>query len=178
MTDERTDPPYDADERTMLLAYLDHHRATLLMKTAGLDAEQLGRTLPPSTMTLGGMLKHCALNEGTWFCDRFAGTPEAAPWDEVDWDADIDWDWHSAVDDSPEQLRELWRSTADRSDQVLADVRAADWVVGSVTTKELKKHALPPYITSRLQQASRFPPPRIFYKQIPEIQEESEHMYQ
>jgi DNA topoisomerase-1 len=45
----------------------------------------------------------------------------------------------------------------DQADQVLADVRAADWIVGSVTTKERKKHALPPYITSRLQQASRFP---------------------
>ncbi|HEY0873896.1 MAG TPA: type I DNA topoisomerase [Vicinamibacterales bacterium] len=45
----------------------------------------------------------------------------------------------------------------DEADKVLTDVRAADWVVGSVTTKERKKHALPPYITSRLQQASRFP---------------------
>jgi DNA topoisomerase-1 len=47
--------------------------------------------------------------------------------------------------------------TQEEADKVLADVRAADWVVGSVTTKERRKHALPPYITSRLQQASRFP---------------------
>ena len=47
--------------------------------------------------------------------------------------------------------------TKEEADQVLADLRAASWVVNSVTTKERKKHAVPPYITSKLQQASRFP---------------------
>src|SRR5215213_2170922 len=45
----------------------------------------------------------------------------------------------------------------DEADQVLADLEAADWVVSSVSTKERKKSAVPPYITSKLQQASRFP---------------------
>jgi DNA topoisomerase-1 len=45
----------------------------------------------------------------------------------------------------------------DEADTVLSDLRSADWVVSSVTTKERKKHAVPPYITSKLQQASRFP---------------------
>ena len=40
---------------------------------------------------------------------------------------------------------------------MLADLKAADWVVSSVSTKERKKSAVPPYITSKLQQASRFP---------------------
>ena len=31
------------------------------------------------------------------------------------------------------------------------------WTVNSVTTKERKKGAVPPFITSKLQQASRFP---------------------
>ena len=39
----------------------------------------------------------------------------------------------------------------------LAVLESADYVVDSVTTKERKKHAAPPYITSKLQQASRFP---------------------
>ena len=38
----------------------------------------------------------------------------------------------------------------------LAVLESADYVVDSVTTKERKKHAAPPYITSKLQQASRF----------------------
>jgi DNA topoisomerase-1 len=43
------------------------------------------------------------------------------------------------------------------SDAVVADLRRASWVVDSVTTKERKKSAVPPFITSKLQQASRFP---------------------
>src|SRR5919109_3954791 len=43
------------------------------------------------------------------------------------------------------------------SNAVLADLRGARWLVESVTTKERKKGAVPPFITSKLQQASRFP---------------------
>jgi DNA topoisomerase-1 len=45
----------------------------------------------------------------------------------------------------------------EEADRVLSDLKAAQWTVSSVTTKERKKSALPPYITSKLQQASRFP---------------------
>jgi len=40
---------------------------------------------------------------------------------------------------------------------VLAALEGATWTVSSVTTKERKKNPVPPYITSKLQQASRFP---------------------
>ncbi|MFL6279262.1 MAG: type I DNA topoisomerase [Vicinamibacterales bacterium] len=43
------------------------------------------------------------------------------------------------------------------ADAILADLKQADWVVASVTTKERKKNAVPPFITSKLQQAARFP---------------------
>jgi DNA topoisomerase-1 len=43
------------------------------------------------------------------------------------------------------------------ADAVLADLKKADWIVGAVTTKERKKGAVPPFITSKLQQAARFP---------------------
>jgi DNA topoisomerase-1 len=43
------------------------------------------------------------------------------------------------------------------ADAVLADLKDTDWVVGAVTTKERKKGAVPPFITSKLQQAARFP---------------------
>src|SRR5688572_32167249 len=45
----------------------------------------------------------------------------------------------------------------EEADRVLSDVREASWVVSSVTTKERRKHAVPPFITSKLQQAARFP---------------------
>jgi DNA topoisomerase-1 len=41
--------------------------------------------------------------------------------------------------------------------QVLADLAEASFTVASVTNKERRKHAIPPFITSKLQQASRFP---------------------
>ena len=43
------------------------------------------------------------------------------------------------------------------SNAVLDDLKEATWTVASVTTKERKKAAVPPFITSKLQQASRFP---------------------
>jgi DNA topoisomerase-1 len=47
--------------------------------------------------------------------------------------------------------------TEAESNAVLRDLKHARWVVDSVTTKERKKSAVPPFITSKLQQASRFP---------------------
>jgi len=43
------------------------------------------------------------------------------------------------------------------SNAVLKDLEHAAWVVSSVTTKERKRHAAPPFITSKLQQTARFP---------------------
>jgi DNA topoisomerase-1 len=43
------------------------------------------------------------------------------------------------------------------ADAALADLRRSTWTVASVTTRERKKNAVPPFITSKLQQASRFP---------------------
>jgi len=48
-------------------------------------------------------------------------------------------------------------TTESESNAVLADLKQARCVVDSVTTKERKKSAVPPFITSKLQQASRFP---------------------
>jgi DNA topoisomerase-1 len=45
----------------------------------------------------------------------------------------------------------------EEADAALADLRTASWTVSSVTTKERKKGAVPPFITSKLQQAARFP---------------------
>ncbi|MEP6815050.1 MAG: DinB family protein [Marmoricola sp.] len=123
MTFERTDPPYAGSESEQLFAFLDYHRATLLLKCEGLDLEQLNRTLAPSAMTLAGMLKHLALVEDSWFSHRFAGHDEAEPWASVDWRADGDWDWHSAVDDAPEDLRALLRANIVRSREAVAGAK-------------------------------------------------------
>ena len=124
MSTERVDPPPAADETATLLGYLDYHRATLRRKVAGLDAEQLQATLPPATMTLGGMVKHLALVEHWWTRCMFEGHEYGEPWASVDWDADVDWDWHSAAGaELPELLALLDREVA-ASDAVVR--RAGD----------------------------------------------------
>jgi uncharacterized damage-inducible protein DinB len=128
---ERVDPALAADERTTLTGFLDYHRDTLRMKVEGLSAEQLRATLPPSDMTLGGMLKHLAFVEHWWTACILLGQEYAEPWASVDWRDDADWDWHSAAEDSPEELRALFDATVAESDAIVA---AADLDQLSVRT--------------------------------------------
>src|SRR4051794_36646179 len=107
MSPDRADPPLSADETATVLGYLDYQRATLRRKVAGLDAAQLDTTLAPSTMTLGGMLKHLAFVEHWWTRCVFEGQEYGQPWASVDWDADWDWDWHSAAGADLEELLAL-----------------------------------------------------------------------
>lgn len=68
MTTERIAPPLIADEREMLRRFLDFHRATLAMKCDGLSDEDLRRqSMPPSTLSLLGLVRHMAEVERTWF---------------------------------------------------------------------------------------------------------------
>ena len=117
---ERVDPPQRGTEAELLHAFLDYQRATLGRKTSGLDAAQLARTLPPSTMTLAGMIKHLALVEDYWFSYVFAGNEDAPVFRDVDWDADPDWEWHSAIADEPAALRALHDGTVVHSRAVVA----------------------------------------------------------
>jgi len=120
----RPEPPANDDEPATLLGFLDFQRATLAWKTDGLDADGLRATLAPSTMTLGGLLKHLALVEDHWFSERLLGREPEPPWDAVDWDADRDWEWHTAEQDSPDALRALWRASVDRSRAAVAEALA------------------------------------------------------
>jgi uncharacterized damage-inducible protein DinB len=123
---ERVDPPLRADEADMLRAYLDYHRATLLRKVDGLDGAQLGRTLPPSTMTLGGLVKHLTLVEDWWFSVVLLDNPHVPPWDSVDWDADPDWEWRTGATDGPEVLLAAYRETVDRVRAIVDRVLTTD----------------------------------------------------
>ena len=99
----------------MLLFALDRSRLTFAWKCGGLDAAGLSKALPPSTMTLGGLLKHLALVEDFYTTRDVTGESIGPPWREVNFDADPDWEWHSAASDTPQELYELWRSAVERS---------------------------------------------------------------
>ena len=68
MSADRIPPPLTGDERATLRAFLDYHRATLAMKCDGLGDDDLRRlSMPPSTLTLLGLVRHMAEVERTWF---------------------------------------------------------------------------------------------------------------
>jgi uncharacterized damage-inducible protein DinB len=71
-------PPLNADERTTLESWLDFHRSTLAMKCEHLDdAQAATASVPPSAVTLTGLVQHMAEVERNWFRRVFAG--EQAP---------------------------------------------------------------------------------------------------
>jgi Protein of unknown function (DUF664) len=70
----RTEPDLVAPERTCLEQWLDYHRATLVMKCAGLTASQLKqRAVPPSRLSLLGLVRHMVEVERWWFRMHAAG---------------------------------------------------------------------------------------------------------
>ena len=114
----------NGDEVDTLLGFLDFQRATFAWKCTGLDAAGMNVTIAASTMTIGGLLKHMALVEDSWFSERLLGREPSPPWNTVDWDADRDWEWHTAVDDSPEELVALWEESVARSRACVAEALA------------------------------------------------------
>lgn len=117
-------PPIAGDETATLLGSLERQRAIFAWKCGDLDEAGLRATLGPSAMTLGGMLKHLARVEADVFANWLSGSDLGPPWDEVDWNADPDWDWQSASSDSSEQLYTLWRAAVDRSRLLVAEALA------------------------------------------------------
>jgi hypothetical protein len=109
-----TELPSAGSEIDTLLGALDRNRRTFAWKVFGLSDDEMRRTLGPSTVTLGGLAKHVALVEDYYF-SLGLGEVMPQPWRDVDFDADPDWDWHSAADDSADELEGLWRAAVDRS---------------------------------------------------------------
>jgi hypothetical protein len=120
----RPEPPAAGDETATLLGSLERQRATFAWKCGGLDSAGLNARLAPSTITLGGLLKHMALVEDFYFSVRLFGREFGVPWNTVDWDADPDWEWRTAGDDTPEQLMTLWQDAVARSRAAVAEALA------------------------------------------------------
>jgi len=119
-------PARDADERTMLEGFLDAYRALILRKAAGLDQAQLAVPLAPSTMTLGGLVKHLAVVEDDWFHGDVAGHDFPEPWASVPEADAADWEWRSSHHDSPAELLELFEAACNRSRVACAAVDSLD----------------------------------------------------
>jgi len=113
MNDERTEPPWEpplaGNEVDALTGALDRLRATFRWKADGLDSAELNATIPSSTLTLGGLLKHLALVEDYQSTVKMSGEPLGEPWASMGMDEDDpDWEFTSAASDRPEELYALY----------------------------------------------------------------------
>ncbi|GIF52796.1 uncharacterized protein DUF664 [Asanoa ferruginea] len=120
-----TGPPAAGNELDTLLGALERQRRYIAWKCGGLDAAGLRATLGPSTVTLGGLLKHLAAVEEHTFAVKLFGRTMTPPFDTADWDGDPDWEWHSAASDSPAELMALWEASVARSRALVAEGLAA-----------------------------------------------------
>jgi uncharacterized damage-inducible protein DinB len=114
----RVSPPIVADERDMLIGWLDFHRATLALKCDGLSDEQLReRSVQPSSLSLLGLVRHMADVERGWFRQTFAD--EDVPdlyYREDDRDADFN---HVATADVAESFQ-IWSTECEVARQIVA----------------------------------------------------------
>ncbi|HEX6447038.1 MAG TPA: DinB family protein [Streptosporangiales bacterium] len=95
------------DERSTLLDYLRRYRLTLELKCSDLDARQLAcRSVPPSTMSLLGLLRHLADVERRWFRGEMARQDRSWVYRTEE---DRDAAWNGAVAD-PEVVADAWRA--------------------------------------------------------------------
>jgi len=119
VTDGRTEVPRaGAGEREMLRAYLDFHRDTLADKCAGLSDDELRtRSVPPSGLSLLGLVRHMAEVERAWFRRVIDGQDVPLVWGEG-------WDFQAAYDTrdaAAEEAFAAWQAEV----EIARDIEAA-----------------------------------------------------
>jgi hypothetical protein len=121
--DLRTPLPLVGDEREILTSSLDWHRRTFELKCAGLPADRLSeKAIPPSALSLHGLVRHLAGVERWWFRIQFAG--EEVPLLYYS-DDDPDQDFESLEGDVAEAF-EVWRAECERSREIVAGTASLD----------------------------------------------------
>ncbi len=118
----RTKPPRVGPEKEMTTAFLDYHRTTLLLKIQDLSDEAARQTVPPSSMSLMGLIKHLAYVERWWFHWVFAGDEVEFPWTEADPDAE----WRVAEADTLASVAAFYQTECDRSRQIVTAAKLDD----------------------------------------------------
>ena len=108
----------------MLDGWLEYHRATLAWKCEGLTADQLReRAVPPSSLSLLGLVRHMAEVERAWFRRRVGRA-------EVPWlyctDSSPDADFDEVADADAAEALETWRQECDRARAIVAAVPSLD----------------------------------------------------
>lgn len=103
---KRPEPALSGPEGAQLASWIDFYRATLLMKCAELSVEQLSlASVPPSTMTLLGILRHMTMVEQYWYQVIFAGLDVELFYKNGDPDGDFKYLGDTALDEVEERFR-------------------------------------------------------------------------
>jgi uncharacterized damage-inducible protein DinB len=126
---ERSAPAQNADERSMLEGWLDHHRQTLAWKCEGLSDAQLRTTaVEPSGLSLMGLVRHMAEVERGWFRRVLVGE-EAGPvyFSEQDQDGDF----HVTGQDTWAEAYATWQAEIEAARRNAAGLGLDDLSQGS-----------------------------------------------
>lgn len=123
MTTERPSPPLQAGERETLRAFLDFHRATLAMKCDGLSDDDLRRrSMPPSTLTLLGLVRHMAEVERTWFRKVINGEDVPLVWSDAG-DYQVAYD---ASGSTRSEAFEAWQTEVEHARRIEREAESLD----------------------------------------------------
>ncbi len=106
----------------MLEAWLDFHRATLALKCSGLKDDQLRlAAVPPSPMTLLGLVQHMAEVERNWFQRVFANQNVPPVFGENNVDG-----YALGPDRGLDEVMAVWQSEVARGRELIADASLDD----------------------------------------------------
>jgi uncharacterized damage-inducible protein DinB len=123
MPTDRVEPPSIAGEREMLRDFLDFHRGTLVMKCEGLSDDDLRRqSMPPSTLSLLGLVRHMAEVERQWFRRVINGEDIPLVWS-ADGDFQVAYDASKAT---REEAFAAWQAEVDQSRRIEKEAASLD----------------------------------------------------
>ncbi|WP_328470136.1 DinB family protein [Streptomyces sp. NBC_00448] len=129
----RPELPRTDGERATLTAFLDWHRETFALKCAGVAADRMSeKAVPPSGLSLHGLVRHLAGVERWWFRQHFAG--EDLPTLHYSDDApDQDFEW---LDGDVAEALALWRGECEHARRIVAAAPSLDATCRSLVTGE------------------------------------------
>jgi uncharacterized damage-inducible protein DinB len=135
-------------EKETIWEYLCRYRMTLVMKCEGLDAEQMARrSVPPSTLSLLGLVRHLAHVEHHWFRRVLQGVDEPGPF-ELPGAPDHDFDGAVADPAVVEEAWAAWHRAVDAADEWMAGEemgREARYRDGTVEVRDVLVHMVEEY---------------------------------
>jgi hypothetical protein len=112
-----------ADEKEMLLGMLAFQRDTLRWKCSGLTEEQLTFEHAPSTLSLGGLIKHLAVVEFSWVQITFADGDDSPRWERQGQDG---WSLRTTAGESPQMLFDALAEAQRLTERIVREAASLD----------------------------------------------------